>query len=375
MDKKSIIEDEIMNSIKKHDEITRDSILKAQEIQFKDLPEQILSYDSFGFLKNQKDNQNLSRNIFNEEDIQKEHSRLIKWNIILNDYGKYESNNYSKLKSKTRKGVPDCLRTTVWQLFAKIDQLRDNKTKVYKHLLEGENDQTDESVIIKDLNRTFPKHVLFTNILGKGQRELYCVLTAYSKYNRETGYVQGMGFLTALFLTYMDEESAFWMLHSLMINYNLQSFFMKDFPGLRKSLYVYLSLMKKHIPKVYCLLRDKKVYPTMYAAQWFFTFFSCVFKFDILVRIFDSLLLEGFKVIYRIALGIMKVNENKLISKRGFEDLMNELRQITENVTCDSLLKGSFGISFSRKDIVHYENLYEQTKQNTKDELINQVMF
>ena len=35
-------------------------------------------------------------------------------------------------------------------------------------------------------------------------------------YDREVGYVQGMGFITALLLLYMGEEDAFWLLVALM---------------------------------------------------------------------------------------------------------------------------------------------------------------
>lgn len=37
-------------------------------------------------------------------------------------------------------------------------------------------------------------------------------------YNTEVGYCQGMSQIAALLLMYMDEEDAFWMLHSLMVN-------------------------------------------------------------------------------------------------------------------------------------------------------------
>jgi len=50
----------------------------------------------------------------------------------------------------------------------------------------------------------------------------------------------------------------------------------------------------------------------MYASPWFLTLYSAQFKFDLLVRIFDVYLLEGQKVTYRIALGLMKTHEGIL---------------------------------------------------------------
>jgi Rab-GTPase-TBC domain len=45
-----------------------------------------------------------------------------------------------------------------------------------------------------------------------GQSKLRRVLKAYSTYDREIGYCQGMNFIAAMFLTLVSEEQAFWML-------------------------------------------------------------------------------------------------------------------------------------------------------------------
>ena len=42
------------------------------------------------------------------------------------------------------------------------------------------------------------------------------VAVAYSVYNQEVGYCQGMSQVAALLLMYMDEEDAFWAMSSLM---------------------------------------------------------------------------------------------------------------------------------------------------------------
>ena len=47
MDKKKI-ENELISSINNHDEITRETILKAQGINFKDIPEEVIQYDDYG---------------------------------------------------------------------------------------------------------------------------------------------------------------------------------------------------------------------------------------------------------------------------------------------------------------------------------------
>jgi hypothetical protein len=48
------------------------------------------------------------------------------------------------------------------------------------------------------------------------QRSMFYVLAAYSMYNMEVGYCQGMSVLAGLLLLYMDEEEAFWGLSVLL---------------------------------------------------------------------------------------------------------------------------------------------------------------
>ena len=165
------------------------------------------------------------------------------------------------------------------------------------------------------------------------------------------------------------------MLDSLMKNYNMESLYMKNFPGLRKTMYVFLCLLKKFFPKCYELLKNNKVYPTMYAWQWFITLYSCVLEFKILVRIFDCVFLEGFKIIYRVALGIFKVKESELLKKRNFEHIMDFFKDFTNDIDKEVLLKECFKISFSRKDIKKYEEIYINNINNNKDEVMILVNF
>lgn len=45
---------------------------------------------------------------------------------------------------------------------------------------------------------------------------MFYVLAAYSMYNMEVGYCQGMSVLAGLLLLYMDEEESFWGLSVLL---------------------------------------------------------------------------------------------------------------------------------------------------------------
>lgn len=61
-----------------------------------------------------------------------------------------------------------------------------------------------ESVIQRDIARTFPAHDFFKEAGGLGQDSLYRVSKAYAIYDSEVGYCQGLSFLAATLLLHVS---------------------------------------------------------------------------------------------------------------------------------------------------------------------------
>ena len=55
----------------------------------------------------------------------------------------------------------------------------------------------------------------------------------------------------------------------------------------------------------------------MFGSKWFMTLFSYDFPFVSLVRIWDIFLFEGWKIVYRIALATLKLNEGICVVPRS----------------------------------------------------------
>ena len=298
--------------------------------------------------------------------------RILKWTEMLDNFAYFKTSKLSKLKERTRKGIPEGMRGLAWTKLVGLKEFKKGKENLYKELLSKINEsdfieQKEEYVIIRDLPRTFPKNMIFNDKLGEGQRSLFRILMCFSSQSKSTGYVQGMGFLAAIFLLYMNEEDAFWMLYCVFMKYNLEEVYEKNFPGLRKKLYIFLKLLEKFVPKVYNKLREKEVMPTMYASQWFFTLFSNTFPFDVIVRIFDCFFLEGEKIIYRIALAVFKIKEQRLLKAKSFETLMETIRNMSNNINIDELFKTAFGFSLSKKHIANFEQEYLNAIKNEEN--------
>ena len=97
--------------------------------------------------------------------------------------------------------------------------------------------------------------------------------------------------------------------------------------------------------------RARFILPSMYASPWFLTLYSAQFKFDLLVRIFDVYLLEGQKVIYRIALALMKTHEEKILKGKHMEDVLTAMKVISDNIDVEDLMTKAFDFSISRSHL------------------------
>ena len=368
-DSKKQIEDMLINSIKNKENATSEKIQMAEEINFGSIPDKLISTDEYGFIIEKKPEQTPKEK---QADLLKVNARMEKWNFMVENIDEFKTKKFDKLKSRTRKGIPDNLRSYVWQIFA--EKNRYYQKGLFKKLDSKPVKEDLETVIIKDLDRTYPNCQLFKDKYGNGQRKLYKVLANYSKYNTSTGYVQGMGFIAAVFLTYMDEESSFYMLHSLMKKYELEGFYLPGFPELKKTFYILLNLEKKFVPKIYELFKKEGMMPSMYASEWFICLFSRNLDFHTLVRIFDVFLLEGYKVIYRFALALLKSKENEFLKgKDGLVSIMATLNKSMENTDVENLFRIAFGFSLSRKDLDKLGNEFNKVKNEKNNEFVKQL--
>ncbi len=60
------------------------------------------------------------------------------------------------------------------------------------------------------------------------------VLSAYARYDAQTGYVQGMNFIVGALLFHCEESVAFWLFVALTEDYELREVYQPGLPGLYK---------------------------------------------------------------------------------------------------------------------------------------------
>ena len=178
-----------------------------------------------------------------------------------------------------------------------------------RDLLHQELDRAQLICIFNDVPRTLPHHIYFAESEGGGQKALFAVLKCISIYFPSTGYVQGMNALCGHLMTYTTPEDTFAIVVSLFTNYHIQDCFLPGLPGLEKNFYILLKLIKKYQPRLFTKFNEIGFNPQMYASRWFMTLFADFFPINVVVRILDIYLMEGRKIIFRIALAIFKLCE------------------------------------------------------------------
>jgi hypothetical protein len=209
------------------------------------------------------------------------------------------------------------------------------------HLLEefqrlGGETSPYEGIIEKDIGRSFPNVEMFRDPNGDGQQMLARVLKRFSLYDSKIGYCQGLGFVIGPLLMHMSDTEAFCILVRLMEYYDLRSCFLPDLSGLHLWIYQFQSLLSRHFPKLFAHLESLNIEP-LYVSQWFLSFFAVTCPLPMLLRIYDVLLLEGAcETLMRVALSLMRRNEEKIMACMEFEDAMQLLlsRSLWDTYAC-----------------------------------------
>mmetsp|Transcript_4055 Transcript_4055/g.8471 ORF Transcript_4055/g.8471 Transcript_4055/m.8471 type:complete len:775 (+) Transcript_4055:99-2423(+) len=344
--------------------------------------------DRYGFFVDDDDS---GREGATTDEMHRRRHNKINWDKMVANWVRYEKKKQKKIKRRARGGIPNEYRGKFWTELAKIDRAkrearRPGRMTYFEYLRSGlapSKEATD--TIERDINRTFPRHVMFAMTSDDeeaeeaavglaavdagqqpgleegddGQSRLRRVLRAYSLYDRGVGYCQGMSFLSAMFLMYMPEEDAFWMLVHIMNSKpcEMRELYTVGMIKSRQVLYVGEHLMKHFLPKLYKHFDSEYVHVSMFATQWFITIYTNTFPFDLVTRVWDMFLVEGWKVVYRVMIALLQSAEKKLL-RMEFEGIMMFMRQLPRMTNGPDIIKRALKLRLSKKRILALEKKF-----------------
>ncbi|KAM4779029.1 uncharacterized protein ACIQIH_008845 isoform 2-T4 [Cyanocitta cristata] len=262
-----------------------------------------------------------------EQQKQQEIERVDKWLKMLKKWGKYR--NSDKMCRRVYKGIPLQVRGQVWSLLLDVEKMKKENEGKYEQMKEQAKCFSSEiKQIDLDVNRTFRNHIMFRDRYGVKQQALFHVLSAYSVYNTEVSYCQGMSQIAAILLMYLNEEDAFWALAQLLTNqrHAMHGFFIPGFPKLQRFQAHHEQILNKMFPKLKKHMDKEQMTTGIYTTKWFLQCFIDRTPFTLTLRLWDIYILEGERVLTAMAYTILKLHKKRLL-KMTLEDLREFLQE------------------------------------------------
>ena len=284
-------------------------------------------YNPFGFELDDESKLSSKEKKLRKAEAKKESEREAKWAEM------FQKNDWTKLEERIMKGIPSIYRGAVWKLLIdpdsqnpKIVEDRMNVIDIIPKLSEDEWKVRYQcwKTINDDVARTMPENGRFKD--PKMRKSLENILRAYSVYDTELGFTQGMAFHAAILLLYMDEKSAYYCFRALMYSqkYMIRNFFISGFPQLFKLKEVWNYLLKKKYPKVYENI--EQVDFIIYGAEWFLSaFLRMPFVTELKLRVFDRYIAFGTRAL--ISFGLVIISRHKdVLANSDFDDIITTLQ-------------------------------------------------
>lgn len=239
------------------------------------------------------------------------------WTLVVGDYDNVARTQPAKLKQAIQTGFPSELRSLLWQVISSSKSTA--LEQLYGELIKTA-DAPAAAAISKDLDRTPMAKNVDRDALAR-------LLLAYSLFDPEVGYTQGMAFIAVPLLMEMSETEAFGLFVQLMKSYDFRTVFMTEMPGLHLKLYQFDRMLEDTLESVHTHLRREGVQSSMYASQWFLTMFAYRFPPSLVTRIFDIVIAEGMEALLRFAFALMQATAPAILQLHGLDQLLPFLKE------------------------------------------------
>ncbi|KAJ6634885.1 Growth hormone-regulated TBC protein 1-A [Pseudolycoriella hygida] len=270
-------------------------------------------------------------------------NRRIKWDRYMKKKPNLFRNDSNQLKRYVRKGIPVHLRGEVWMSISGGFQLQKQNPELYQSLLKTQFDAEIVESIKIDLPRTFPDNIFFDNI----KLQLFNVLIAYAHHNKDVGYCQGLNYIAGLILIVTkDEEWTFWLL-KVIVDDIASSYHTKTMTGLITDIEVLKELLNKRVPQINQQL-DKFGLPlAVITTKWLICLFAEVLPIETVLRVWDCLFLEGYKILFRVSLTLLLNQKDAILQTEDISSLANLFRDMLKGQTvtnCHQFINSIFTV-------------------------------
>ncbi|XP_049534451.1 ecotropic viral integration site 5 ortholog isoform X5 [Anopheles darlingi] len=197
-------------------------------------------------------------------------------------------------------------------------------------------------------------------------------MKAYSLHDREVGYCQGSGFIVGLLLMQMPEEEAFAVLVQIMQQYRMRDMFKPSMAELGLCMYQLESIVQEQIPELHLHFQSQSFQTSMYASSWFLTLYTTALNLTLSCRIMDVFLSEGMEFIFKVAIALLTIGKDTLLSldmEAMLKYFQKELPQKVENDS-DGLFNLAFQVKINTKKMKKMEKEYADLRKKEQEEMV-----
>jgi len=251
--------------------------------------------------------------------------------------------NTKKTQTLWWRGLPPPVRGRVWSLALpnslnlteQLYSILSARARQHVDTEQSRQEQTGELIRL-DVSRTFPQLGIF-QAGGPYHTLLGDVLGAYVCYRPDLGYVQGMSFIAAILLLNLEEAQAFIVFANLVNRPCLSAFYRLDTSAMGQYYTAFSCLLSLHLPKLAKHFAKLGLRPELYMLDWVMTLFSKAAPLDLTCRIWDLLIRDGESFLFKAALGILAMFQDKLMMEQDFILLAQFLSRLPDSLDADCL--------------------------------------
>lgn len=285
----------------------------------------------------------------------------------------------TKTQRYIRKGIPPAWRGPAWFFYAGGETHLQKHPKLYPTLVTRSTTElgtNDKEIIERDLHRTFPDNIHFkpdspSTTESPLLLSLRNVLRAFSLHSPRIGYCQSLNFIAGLLLIFLPEEKAFWMLHIITTTY-LPGTHEISLEGANVDLGVLMTALKDSLPSIWAKISSGddeagslgvKLPPiSLCTTSWFMSLFIGTLPIEAVLRVWDVLFYEGSRTLFRIAIAIFKIGEQRI---RSVNESM-EMFQVVQGLPRGTLDAGNLMNVALRRGGVSQEWVEKRRKERKR---------
>uniref|UniRef100_H2YR54 Rab-GAP TBC domain-containing protein n=1 Tax=Ciona savignyi TaxID=51511 RepID=H2YR54_CIOSA len=236
-----------------------------------------------------------------------------------------------------RMGIPHQLRPQVWSWMVerRVGHIRmklDADGSYYSKLVKSKDAQLPSKQIELDLLRTLPNNRHFSSMSCDGVEQLRSVLRAYSIHNPAIGYCQGLNRVAAVALLYLCEEDAFWCVVALVEHTMPPDYYSTTLTASQADQRVFRDLLSEKLPRLHRHFEAAGVDTSLITFNWFLCIYCDNVPAETMLHVWDVLLSEGSKVLFRFGLAFFKSVEEEILQLPDYISIFNYLRVMSHRM-------------------------------------------